>query len=293
MSDLYDPAQLRTFLAVAQTRSFTKAGDRLGVRQSTVSNHIRKLEETTGRHLLARDTHAVSLTPDGEAMIGFAGSILAAYTPAQRYFAGPQPRGRVRLGMSDDLALTKLPEILRAFRAEHPRIDIELFVDQSGSLHRRLERNHLDLFLGKRPIDGPPGVLVRRDPLIWIGTPGATIDPSRPLPLVLYPAPSISRTHMLAALDKDRRAYRTACLCRGFNGLVAAVSAGIGISAVAASVVPASLAPLDREHRLPRLGHIDVVLMTNPRTAERSQVQALSQTILARAPRTMGVDGPT
>jgi DNA-binding transcriptional LysR family regulator len=96
---------------------------------------------------------------------------------------------------------------------------------------------------------------------------------------------------MLAALDRDRRAYRTVCLCRGFNGLLAAVSAGIGISAVATSMIPASLAPLDGEHPLPRLGHIDVVLMSNPRTAERSQVQALSQTILTRAAQTMGVDG--
>lgn|SRR3954447_3703828 len=291
MNDLYDPAQLRTFLAVAETRSFTQAAARLGVRQPTVSNHVRRLEEATGRQLLARDTHAVTLTPDGEAMIGFAGAILAAYTPAQRYFAGPQPRGRVRLGMSDDLALTRLPEILRAFRSEHPLIDIELLVDQSGSLHRRLERNHLDVFLGKRPVDGPPGVLVRRDRLVWIGTPGAVVDPTRPVPLVLYPAPSISRTQMLAALDRDHRAYRTACLCRGFNGLVAAVSAGIGVSAVAASMIPASLAPLDGEHRLPRLGHIEVVLMTNPRTAERSQVQAFTQTILSRASSSLGVDG--
>src|SRR3954465_5639047 len=261
MNDLYDPAQLRTFLAVAETRSFTQAAARLGVRQPTVSNHVRRLEEATGRQLLARDTHAVSLTPDGEAMIGFAGSILAAYTPAQRSFAGPQPRGRVRLGMSDDLALTKLPEILRAFRAEHPRIDIELTADQSGSLPRRLERNHLDLFLGKRPVDGPPGVLVRRDRLIWIGTPGTSVDPTRPLPLVPYPAPSPRRAHKLPAPDRARPAYRTVCLCRGFNGLLAAVSAGIGISAVAASMIPASLVPLDGEHRLPRLGpHGDGVL---------------------------------
>src|SRR3954464_12894891 len=126
MNDLYDPGQLRTFLAVAQTRSFTRAAARLGVRQPTVSNHIRKLEQATGRQLLARDTHAVTLTPDGEAMIGFAGTILAAYTPAQTYFAGPQPRGRVRLGMSDDLALTRPPETLRAVRAQHPRSDMHL-----------------------------------------------------------------------------------------------------------------------------------------------------------------------
>jgi DNA-binding transcriptional LysR family regulator len=290
MSDLYDPDQLRAFLAVAQTRSFTQAAVRLGVRQPTVSSQIRKLEQATGRQLLARDTHSVSLTPDGEAMIGFAGAILAAYAPAQRYFAGPQPRGRVRLGLSDDLALTRLPEILRAFRTDHPLIELELTVDQSGSLHRRLDRNQLDLFLGKRPVDGPGGVLVRRDHLVWIGTPGAVIDPTRPLPLVAYPAPSISRTQMLAALDRENRAYRTACLCRGFNGLVAAVSAGIGISAVAASMVPGSLLTLDGEHRLPKLGHIDVVLMSNPRTQDRSPVRALSQTILTRGAQILSTD---
>jgi DNA-binding transcriptional LysR family regulator len=290
MTDLYDPGQLRTFLAVAETRSFTQAAVRLGVRQPTVSSQIRKLEQAAGRQLLARDTHTVSLTPDGEAMIGFAGAILAAYTPAQRYFAGPQPRGRVRLGLSDDLALTRLPEILRAFRGEHPLIELELTVDQSGSLHRRLERNQLDLFLGKRPVDGQPGILVRRDHLVWIGTPGAGIDPTRPVPLVLYPAPSISRTQMLTALDRESRAYRTACLCRGFNGLVAAVSAGIGISAVAASMVPGSLLTLDGEHRLPKLGHVDVVLMTNARTQDRTPVRALSQTILTRGAQILSRD---
>jgi DNA-binding transcriptional LysR family regulator len=224
-------------------------------------------------------------------MIGFAGAILAAYAPAQRYFAGPQPRGRVRLGLSDDLALTRLPEILRAFRSEHPLIDIELTVDQSGSLHRRLERNQLDLFLGKRPVDGPGGVLVRRDHLVWVGIRGTTLDPTRPLPLVVYPAPSISRAQMLSALERDNRAYRTACLCRGFNGLVAAVSAGIGISAVASSMIPSSLVPLEAEHRLPRLGHVDVVLMASERTQDRTQVRALRQTILTRGAQILSPDG--
>ncbi len=291
MTDLYDPGQLRTFLAVAETRSFTQAAVRLGVRQPTVSSQIRKLEQATGRQLLTRDTHTVGLTPDGEAMIGFASAILASYTPAQRYFAAPQPRGRVRLGLSDDLALTRLPEILRAFRSDHPLIELELTVDQSGSLHRRLERNQLDLFLGKRAVGGPAGVLVRRDHLVWVGTPGAVVDPTKPLPLVVYPAPSISRTQMLTALERDNRSYRTACLCRGFNGLVAAVAAGIGVSAVAASMIPSSLVTLDGEHRLPKLGHMDVVLMANPRTQERTQVHALSQTILTRGARILSGNG--
>jgi DNA-binding transcriptional LysR family regulator len=293
MSDLYDPGHLRTFLAVAQTRSFTQAAARLGLRQPTVSSHIRKLEEATGRQLLARDTHGVSLTPDGEAMIGFAGTILESYTPAQRYFAGPQPRGRVRLGLSDDLALTRMPEILRAFRREHPRIDIELTVDQSGSLYRRLERNQLDLFLGKRPLDGQGGVLVHRDHLVWVGTPGTELDPAKPVPLVVYPAPSVSRLQMLAALERDNRSYRTACLCRGFNGLVAAVAAGIGVSAIATNMVPSSLAVVDGEHRLPKLGHIDLVLMSNPRTEDRAPVQALRRTILTHGAQSLARDART
>src|ERR1700733_7823710 len=151
VADDYDPSQLETFLAVAQTGSFTRAAGRLGIRQPTVSQHIRKLEEETGRRLVLRDTHSVSLTIDGEAMIGFARTILASYGEAERFFTGAQPRGRLRLGMSDDLALTRLPQILRDYRRDNPLVDLDLTVDQSGSLHRRLENDRLDLYLGKRP----------------------------------------------------------------------------------------------------------------------------------------------
>src|SRR3954465_4258981 len=71
MTMAYEPAQLESFLAVAQTGSFPRAASRLGIRQPTVSQHIRKLEEATGRLLVLRDTHSVSLTVDGEAMIDF------------------------------------------------------------------------------------------------------------------------------------------------------------------------------------------------------------------------------
>src|ERR1700712_6138464 len=111
----YDPVQLETFLAVAQTRSFTQAAVRLGIRQPTVSQHIRKLEEATGRVLVLRDTHSVSLSPDGEAMIGFARNILASYGQAEQFFSGAQARGRLRLRMSGEPGPNPLPQDPRRF----------------------------------------------------------------------------------------------------------------------------------------------------------------------------------
>jgi DNA-binding transcriptional LysR family regulator len=280
----FDAAQLETFLAVAQTRSFTQAAARLGIRQPTVSQHIRKLEETAGRVLVQRDTHTVALTPDGEAMIGFARSILASHQQAASYFSGERPQGRLRLGMSDDLALTRLPHILREFRRDNPRVDLDLTVDQSGTLHRRLESDRLDLFVGKRPRGEDRGRLVKRERMVWVGTASTRLDLSRPLPLVVYPAPSVSRTAMQNALERTSTPYRSACVCRGVNGLIAAVAAGIGISALAKSLVPVQLAALGSQHHLPELGHIDLVLLTNPRTEDRPAMRALADAVLASGP---------
>jgi DNA-binding transcriptional LysR family regulator len=284
---VFDPGQLQTFLAVAQTRSFTQAASRLGIRQPTVSQHIRRLEDATGRVLVNRDTHAVSLTAEGEAMIGFARSILAAHEQAVSYFSGARPHGRLRIGMSDDLALTRLPQILRDFRRDHPKVDLDLTVDQSGMLHRRLENDRLDLFVGKRPRGEAQGTLVKRERLVWVGTESTKLDPSRPLPLVVYPMPSLSRTAMQTALDRTNTGYRSACICRGVNGLIAAVAAGIGISAMASSLVPDQLAALGPRHKLPELGHIDLVLLTNPRTEHRPATKALAAAVLASGPSTL------
>ncbi len=197
---------LATFLAVEQTGSFTRAAARLGIQQPTVSQHIRRLEQQIGRTLVLRDTHSVSLTADGEAMIGFARNILTACEQATAYFSGSRPRGRLRIGISDDLALTRLPQILRDFRRDNPLVDFDLTVDQSGLLHQRLEEDKLDVFIGKRPSREERGQLVKRDRLVWVGTPSTRLDLARPLPLVVYPAPSISRTEMRRALNRARHA---------------------------------------------------------------------------------------
>ena len=291
----YDPQLLATFLAVEQTGSFTRAAARLGLQQPTVSQHIRRLEKQVGRTLVLRDTHSVSLTADGEAMVGFARNIVAASEQAAAYFSGDRPSGRLRIGIADDLALTRLPQILRDFRRDYPLVDFDLRVDQSGLLHQRLESDRLDVFIGKRPSGERSGQLVKRDRLVWVGTPTTKLDLGKPLPLVVYPTPSMTRTEIRSALDRARLPYRTACVCRGVNGLIGAVAAGIGISAMAASLVPAQLTTLGAGHRLPELGTIDLMLLTNPRTDQRPAVRALIAAVLSSGARSLTAyrDDPT
>lgn len=278
---MFDPTLLRTFVAVAETLSFTQAGTRLGLSQPTVSQHIRKLELAAGRMLVARDTRAVSLTDNGEAMLAFARTILAAQDQASSYFTGSAMRGRLRFGSADDLALTQLPGILRDFRQLYPQINLELTVSQSPALLRRLQAGQLDLVFIKQDPGVGEGRLVRRDRMVWVGHRSVTLDAAAPVPVIAYPVPSISRSYALSSLEAQGRSWRITCTVKEVNGVLAAVRAGIGVAVFPQSLIPPDLAQVSASHGLPELGDIDFMLVDNPRAA-RQPVEALTAAILSR-----------
>ncbi|MFD5703877.1 LysR family transcriptional regulator [Streptomyces lasiicapitis] len=280
---MYDPAQLRTFLAVAQTLSFTQAARRLGLRQSTVSQHVRRLEEATGRPLFTRDTHSVELTEAGEAMLGFARRILEVHEQAAAFFTGTRrPGGRLRFGASEDFVLTRLTDILESFRRGHPEVDLELTVELSGTLHERLDAGKLDLVLAKRRPEDPRGELVWHDDLVWIGAPRLRLDSALPVPLIVYPPPGITRALAMEALERSGRPWRVACTSGSLNGLVAAARAGLGVMAHSRGLIPQGLERLPDRAGLPELGSVDFVLRHGERgRAARGAAEALAAAILA------------
>src|SRR5271154_103993 len=136
---MFEPKLLITFLAVAKAASFSEAGRRLNLRQSTISQHIRRLEQAAGRRFFVRDTHTVTLTADGQAMIALAHGILEANERARQYFAVSDLRGRLRFGAAEDFVRSRLTEVLRDFTRIHRAVDLELRVDLSGTLFQALE----------------------------------------------------------------------------------------------------------------------------------------------------------
>ncbi len=280
---MLDPVLLQSFLAVAQTRNFTEAGRRLGLQQSTVSQHVRKLEQVAGRPLFLRDTHRVALTSDGEAMVGFARSILEANDRARQFFSGAQLRGRVRFGTSEDFVSSRLPEILREFTRRHPAVDLELTVALSATLNAQLDRGELDLVLAKRGSAEARGQIVWRDRLAWICGPSFRLEPQSPLPLVLYPPPSLTRGVALDALERHGRAWRAVCTSSSLSGLRAATLAGLGVMLHARSLMPEGLVEARVLPRLPDAGEVEFVVAA--RRGPRGPEAALSDTILANADR--------
>ncbi len=283
MSDtpIFDPIQLKSFLVLAETRNFTRAAERLGISQPTVSQHVRKLEQAAGRVLVTRDTREVRLTDNGDAMAGFARTILAANNVATRYFSGAAMRGRLRFGTADDLAITGLPRILREFRQLYPQINLELTVSQSDQLHRRLKAGALDLVFVKWVSGAQEGEVVKQDTFAWVGLEQTVLEPGAPVPVIVYPAPSLSRKLALDALEDAGRTWRVTCTTKQISGVLAALRAGIGVAVMPTSLVPEDLKIITKRFELPPVGAVDFTLIRNP-LANTEVVDALTQAIMGR-----------
>ncbi|GAB3805948.1 LysR substrate-binding domain-containing protein [Humibacter antri] len=278
---MFDPDLLATFLAVADTHSFTRAAERLGLSQPTVSQHVARLEKAAGRVLVDRDTRQMRLTDNGDAMAGFARSILAAHAAADSYFSGTAMRGRLRFGAADDLAITQLPRILRDFRQAYPQINLELTVSQSTPLHRRLQAGQLDLIFIKQMAGSPEGDRVSTDDLVWMGLDKTEIGPDDTVPLIAYQDPSISRQMAIDALEAAGRVWRITCNTREVNGVLAAVRAGLGVAPFPRTIIPNDLVKVTNRLGLPELGRVEFSLLANPRAAAEP-IAALARAIMGR-----------
>lgn len=271
--------QIRSFLAVVESGGFTAAAQMLGVRQSTVSGHIARLEQALDRSLLMRDTHRVAPTPDGQAMIGFAREVVEAHDRLRAFFSPGGLRGRIRLGVSEDYTLSALAQVLARFAERHPSVDLQLTVGLSRTLYQGYDAGELDVIFCKRRRGDPRGELAWADELIWAGRPGLVPDPALALPLVLYPPPSITRTLALDALEAAGRSWRIACTSGSLMGLRAAVEAGLGIAPHSARVMPAGLAPIPETAGLPPIGEVEFVVLGSGR--HHAVATALQETLLA------------
>ncbi|MFJ7280460.1 LysR family transcriptional regulator [Kitasatospora sp. NPDC098663] len=148
--------QLRYFLAVAETRHFTRAAEAAHVAQPSLSQQIRSLERELGAELFHRTRGNIALTDAGEALLPLARRILADTESARLAVQETVQlrRGRVRLGAPPSLCTSLVPDVLRAFRDRHPGVALAVREGGSRDLVRSLAAGELDLALIITPPSG-------------------------------------------------------------------------------------------------------------------------------------------
>jgi DNA-binding transcriptional LysR family regulator len=279
MSDpLLHPDLLRSFSVIASAGSFSGAARSLGLRQSTISQHLQKLEAAMERRLIDRNTHGLRVTPEGEAILEHVRGILEEYNRMDEFLRGVPLRGRLRFGTSEDFVLSALPDVLAAFIRRHPEIDMELTAGFSEDLYRGFDSGALDIILVKRRTADRRGAVAWREPLAWTARAGFRVDSGTALPLLLYPAPSLTRTKAVEALETSKRSWRIAFTSGSLNALTAAARAGLGLMPHSARLMPQGLAVIAPARNLPRLPDIEFVILG---PSGRNPVsEALTATIL-------------
>ena len=179
------PDLLRSFVAVAQAKSFSRAAERVHLSQSTVSQQIRRLEDIVGKSLFERDTRTVTLTRDGEALQNYAARILELMSEAVEHFRAPALSGRVRLGLSEDFASAGLTAALVSFLRRNPEVELMIEIGMSGDLFRQLDEGRYDLVLAKRLHGSRRGSVVRSEPLAWcVGSQTSRMESADVVPLL-------------------------------------------------------------------------------------------------------------
>lgn len=266
---MFDIVLLRTFEAVAGLSSFTKAGQQLNLTQSAVSAHIRRLEEQAGAALFERSTRTVALTPQGQALLGYAKAILRLSEEARTLMKGTGNAFHLRIGASDDLTSTWLPAVLKKFQDSRSAKTLEIQISNTTVLLESMDRGELDLIIGCRCRGDQSGIHLWNEPLRWAFGKNP-LDADAPIPLAVFPEPCPYRDAALAALASKNCKWRIASVSPSLGSLTAMAAAGLAVTPLNSSSIPLSLRSAEANERLPPLPDVEFVAHIRPGLSEEN-----------------------
>lgn len=168
--------QLRAFLAIAETGTFTAAAERVHVTQAAISMQIRQLERETGAKLFVRAPRRVILTEAGEKLLDRAQLILREYDAALEELAAltGAEKGRLRIGSASAMvSADPLPQILKELKKIHPGVETSVVSGTSAELVQRILSGELDAAFVSLPVDarGIQTEVLSEDSLVAIASP--------------------------------------------------------------------------------------------------------------------------
>jgi DNA-binding transcriptional LysR family regulator len=249
---------LRSFVAVAEARALSRAAERIGRTQSALSQQMMRLEAIVDQPLFQRTGRGVLLTHPGERLLMHAQRILRVHDEAMADLCGTGLSGSIRFGCPDDYAAVFLPSLLRQFSSQHPHALVEVVCAPTPRLIEHLEKRAVDLALVSLADDGDD--IIRREQLVWVGSPGLDAAHVDPLPLALSDPDTLDHVFACDALRRAGRGFRIAYASSSLAGLMAVVRSGRAFAVLTRTAVPADLPILDADVSLPALPSVFVAV---------------------------------
>ncbi|MDX8501123.1 LysR substrate-binding domain-containing protein [Mesorhizobium sp. VK4C] len=263
---LLDLDVLRTFVAIAETGSFTTAANAVFRTPSAVSMQIKKLEDILGRSVFARDARSVTLTTDGEMLLGYARRLLSINREVVSKFIIPDIVGVVRLGSPDDYGERVLPHVLKRFAQSHPSIAVDVTIDQSVNLRRRMDDRALDITLltNSYKTSAVGAEVLLTEPIVWAGAKGGCAHLCEPLPVSLWEEGCAWRAGALEALGREGRNYRVAYMSAHTAGQRAAIMADLAVAPLPKSFLGDDMVELGQKDGMPDIGTYNLAMVVAP-----------------------------
>ncbi|WP_321936567.1 LysR family transcriptional regulator [Paraburkholderia sp. J8-2] len=253
---------LRSFAVIAEVRSLSRAAERVGRTQSALSQQIKRLEEIVDQPLFQRTGRGVALTSPGERLLVHAQRILRLHDEAMADLCGTGLSGSIRFGCPDDYAAVFLPSLLRQFSSQHPHALVEVVCVPTPRLLEQLDKRAVDLAMVSLPLNAgdTDDEIIRREQLVWIGSPELDAAHFDPLPLALSDPDTLDHIAACEALERAGRAYRVAYASSSLAGLTALVRSGQAFAVMTQTAVPPDLAILTGDPALPPLPAVGITI---------------------------------
>lgn len=274
-----DLDQLRTFVAIADAGTFTKAAEAVHKTQSAISMQIRRLEETVGKALFEREGRGSKLTRDGERLLDYARRILRLSNEAMASLSDGELAGRVRLGLPDDYADRYLPEILARFAQSNPRVEVTVICEPTPMLFDRIADSDLDLAIITHVESRGAASVIRRERLLWVTSSRHAVHEAQPIPLALGHTFCNWRQAATDGLERLGKPYRILYSSWNSTAVGAAVLAGLAVSVLPESAFRPGMRILGTADGFPPLPSCKIALLRN-RSEPSELADALAEHIV-------------
>jgi len=209
-----DTQHLQAFVAVAETGSFSGAGQRLHLTQPAISKRIATLEQQLDSPLFDRVGRSITLTQAGTALLPSAQQILQEVADAQRAITDlrGQVRGPLSLVTSHHIGLHRLPPALRGFIEHYPQVKLDLHFLDSEQAYSRVLQGHFDLGIVTLAPKADPRMAEQE---IWRDQLQFVVSPRHPL--AGQPRLTLTELSQWPAILPDTRTYTTQLVQQLFN----------------------------------------------------------------------------